>query len=290
MPIVEIEQGSPSWLSLRKTKITATDMNVLMGFGHCTPLQLWKRKLDLEEQPKVYMGEKGHEAEGVARFVYEQRFQEVMWPSVYVSDTHEWAMASLDGLSEDRKQALEIKLIGKNDFDWIFSNQKCLPQYYPQVQWQLFVLDLQKMQFMGYIASDAFLIVNVFRDEEYIEKMKKVAWDFYQKLVNFEPPEMTNKDFIERSDDQWRKAKEAWNDLQIAKNNLEIHETALKKVILEMSNGQSATGFGLSASKIVRKGNIEFREIPAIKEMPAEELNKYRKPPTEYWKISIGKE
>lgn len=289
MPIIEVDQGNPQWLSLRKTKITTTDMNVLMGFGHCTPLQLWKRKLDLEPEPKVYMGEKGHEAEDVARSIYEKQCQEVMWPTVYVSDTHKWAMASLDGMSEN-DDVVEIKLVGQDDYSLVCKSQKCLPQYYPQVQWQMFVTGLKVMSFMVFINSDQWEIVSVERDEEYIDKMKKVAWDFYQKLVNFEPPEMTNKDFIERDDTEWNCLCSLWKKLQKEKKLLEKEEEDLKLMILGACNGQSSSGSGVSASKIVRKGNIEFREIPYVKEMPLEELNKYRKSPTEYWKISIGKE
>ena len=49
--MIELEQGSPEWLSWRRTVITATDASVIMGNNPWeTPYSCWQRKLGLLEE------------------------------------------------------------------------------------------------------------------------------------------------------------------------------------------------------------------------------------------------
>ena len=51
MGIINLIQGSPEWLELRKNKITGTDSSVLLGSNPFkTRLELWQQKMGLKEQ------------------------------------------------------------------------------------------------------------------------------------------------------------------------------------------------------------------------------------------------
>lgn len=184
--IIDIEQGTPEWLALRKTKITATDASVIMG---CNP---WKTKLQLynekisEENNEVtneHM-QRGTLLEPFARALFTIKTGIKVKPAVIVND---WTMASLDGLSECGKHAVEIKCPHKQKSSGALSKKIPLI-YYPQVQHIIWVLNLSKMSYFSFVGVDGIVVV-VERDEEFIEKMILEEWKFYLCLQNRTPPE-----------------------------------------------------------------------------------------------------
>jgi hypothetical protein len=63
---------------------------------------------------------------------------------------------------------------------------------------------------------------------------------------------------------------------------LENEEKELRDILICMSNKKNTVGAGIKVSKIVRKGNIDYS---IVHELNGVNLERYRKPPTECWKI-----
>jgi len=61
----------------------------------------------------------------------------------------------------------------------------------------------------------------------------------------------------------------------------------LRNDLIEMAQGSNCRGGGIKLSKVVSKGTIDYKAIP---ELAGVDLEKYRKKPTECWKITQEKE
>lgn len=100
-------------------------------------------------------------------------------------------------------------------------------------------------------------------------------------LCEFDP-ECESK--IERMDN------DEWNDLAIdyrtAKMQVKFLEKQMeeiKKKLIKMINKDICIGNGIELQKITKKGTIDYSKI---EELQFVDLEKYRKPATEYWKIN----
>lgn len=174
MEIVDIEQGTAEWLALRRSKITATDAPIIMGASKWkTRAQLLREKKDpFHVDPINVAMERGRRLEPFARQLFTIKTGMQATPYVIVRN---WAMASLDGLTDD-KTVLEIKcpIAGLHD---------SVPAWYmPQIQHQMWVVDAQKAIYFTFDGIDG-RMVNVDRDEKFIQEMIAQEASFYEDLI-----------------------------------------------------------------------------------------------------------
>jgi putative phage-type endonuclease len=183
--MIQIEQGSELWLELRKTKITATDATTIMGVSPwTTPLELWEQKLDIREPTPINGAMKrGMLLEPKARGLFEKKTGILMVPEVRIKN---FMMASLDGISMDGKEIVEIKCTSKKNHDLAKAN-KIPPYYYPQVQHQIECVGVDRCHYCSFDGNDIVVVV-VYRDNNYIESMLEKELEFYNCLKTFTEP------------------------------------------------------------------------------------------------------
>jgi putative phage-type endonuclease len=184
--IVNVEQGSKEWHDLRKTKITATDACVIMQASPWkTKQQLYYEKtaVDYEVVTNERM-QRGLELEPIAREAFIFETGTFVTPAVVVKD---WAMASLDGITKDGSYIIEIKCPSPK-YHEIALQGRVPDHYYPQLQHQMYVTDLQEAGYVSFDGED-FVCIKVKRDDAYIEKMVEEEKKFYECLVNRTPPQ-----------------------------------------------------------------------------------------------------
>jgi putative phage-type endonuclease len=103
-------QGSQAWLDYRLSRIGSSDAATIAGFNPWkTPMQLYNEKIN---NTKTFVNDamkKGTKLEPVARAAYEELTGQAMFPDVVEHPNHEWMIASLDGISLDKKRVVEIK-------------------------------------------------------------------------------------------------------------------------------------------------------------------------------------
>lgn len=187
----EYIQGTLEWLELRRTKITATDAAVIMGESKWkTKTQLYQEKINgvNREAPNQRM-QRGLDLEPVARDLFTIKTGVRVYPKVVVKD---WAMASLDGIDYGQKILVEIKCPGYADHA-IAVTGKIPNHYYPQLQHQMYVCDLEKMYYFSFDGIDG-IIVEVMRDNKYIEKLISEEFKFYTCIRDRIPPEPSEKE------------------------------------------------------------------------------------------------
>lgn len=202
----EFIQGSPEWLELRSRCITATDAGIILGDSpYCTPRLLWERKKGLAPpQASNEAMERGKAMEETARLAYQEMTGLFVFPQVLFHKQLNFVMASLDGLSIDGKHLVEIKCPMKPDTRYAAKGVPP-PWYIPQLQHQLAVCDLEVMDYFSFDGERG-IIVKVYRDQEFIDRMLKAEQAFYMLMRGDIPPPAQQAD-IDREE-----AEQAWMD------------------------------------------------------------------------------
>lgn len=280
--MVALMQNSAEWLEFRKDMVGASDAPIIMGVSPwITPYKLWEEKLGIKEPaPPTFDMRRGLEREEEARCAFEKETGLSVFPVVKVHPDYPWMMASLDGMDIEERHIVEIKCPGH----MIGLSDTVPDKYYPQVQHQLAVTGLDMAYYFTYTPYSTKLI-EVKRDDEYIKKMIDKELEFYECLVNFTAPTLANRDYTEREDAEWLEMSAMYLDLQKSMKLLEDEETRMRGKLIALSGGANTMGGGVKLLKIARKGNIDYSAIPELKGVNLEE---YRKPSSNMWKITIN--
>jgi putative phage-type endonuclease len=276
----ELVQGSVEWLDLRKKHITGTDAVIIMNASHWkTKVQLYHEKISPEHKTFTNATmQRGIDLEPIARGLFSIKTGIEVYPHVIIK---EWAMASLDGISADSETIVEIKCPGEKDHAIALSG-KVPDHYFPQLQHQMYVAGVQSMYYFSFDGADG-VIVEVARDDAYIEKMIEEELKFYECLQKKSPPEPEPDDYVERDDDLWKQAVDEWIAVKCNLTNYERQEEQLRKKLIFLAGESNAKGAGISLCQVNRKGNIDYAKIPELKNI---DLEKYRKETSSSWRIS----
>lgn len=278
----ELIQGSPEWLEFRKKHIGASDAGVILGINPWkTPLQLWEEKHDLRQSFKSDRMQRGLDLEEAARTRFEQTTGILVTAKVKIHPDHPWMIASLDGIDLDEKNIVEIKCPGPSDHNEAIKGH--IPdKYYPQLQHQMAVTGLDMAYYYSFDGKIG-VIIQVFRDENYIIKMIEKELTFWECVKNFTPPDLCEKDFIQKHDLMWNNIAQDYVKAKEGREHFEKKEESLKELLVAMCEGSNCKGGGISISKVTRRGNIDYSQIPELSNV---ELDKYRKPALNSWRIS----
>lgn len=279
---IDVEQGSPEWLALRRDKIGASDAPAIVGVSPwATPYQKWMEKLLEVDIPDNEHMKYGRENEPKARALYTDLTGIFIHPTVAINNKFDWMMASLDGYNHLEKVAVEIKCPGQKDHELAVSGE--VPKkYYPQLQHQLAVIGLDSIEYFSYRNGEG-VIVTVSRDDEYIENLFKHEFEFLKCMRELTPPPMTEKDVEAISDPRWYNIVPKYVEASQERKRLEKLEEAYKEELVSIANHKSVVGGGVKALRVVKKGNIDYSAIP---ELMGVDLEKYRKPSSCYYKLS----
>jgi putative phage-type endonuclease len=283
MIIYGTEQGSDEWHALRSTKVTSTDSAVILGVDPwTTPYQLMLRKrgLEPEKEPNKYML-RGQDLEPVARAAYIAKTGHPMVPVCIGSYQHQWIMSSLDGVDDTYKRAVEIKCLNAEQ------HQMALDGVIPErcfVQCQHHLLAFDNSVDLDYWSFDGEkgVCLPVEINSEIQDRILKEGKKFYDLLESGGWPELTERDYKARDDASWRIAVQVWDHAKEELERAKALESAARKDLINLCQGASSKGCGVAVRRSVRKGDIDFRQIP---ELSFVDLDQYRKPSIVTWTI-----
>ncbi len=287
MPLLNLRQGTPEWHGYRKGKIGASLAPVIMNVSPWqTQYQLWEEMLEIRP-PKVQTDsmKRGLDLEQRARNLFEMETGIAVFDAVYQHPIIEWMFASLDGYSADCQTIIEIKCPGATDHDSAINGM--IPEkYYPQLQHQIAVTNAKNCFYVSYDGYEI-AIVQAYRDQDYIDELIESETQFIKRVRTFDAPPMTARDVNERSDLDFLFAADKYKTLLRYQKEIEDRIENAKQELIGISEGKNCKGGSLSLTKVVRKGNVDYSQIPELKEI---DLEKYRKPVSSYWKISLNGE
>ena len=270
--VESLVQGSPEWHALRSRMIGASDAPIIMELTPPrwkTPYELWEVKMGLSEQKETWAMSHGKEMEPEARRAYEIEVGDVMFPSVEISQEFPWAMASLDGMNLERTRMVEIKCPGQEAHEKALKGE--IPTYYQcQMQFQMMVTGLEVADYWSYRHGSGVLI-QLKRDDDFIVKMIFACQEFYQYLVDNQPPPLSERDFIDLGETTeglvWALIADEYFNLRHARMFAEKMEEEAKKRLIAASEGKSTKCAAFKFTKSYRKGKIDYDAIPELAEV-----------------------
>jgi len=282
---IDLVQGSTPWLEYRKNKISATDTGKILGFNpFCTSFQLWEEKLGLREPQAVNdKMREGSLLEEEARVYFNKLHETDFKPVVLEHIEYPFMMSSLDGMNS-KGEILEIKC-GKKSYEIAMSNT-IEPYYYSQLQKQMLVSGCDEITYFCYRSESETIEKKYYRDESYIKKIIEAEKEFYQCLLNFTPPPLTDRDYVQKDDKDWRMIAHLYNESCKELDEAERKNKDLRNELIKMANGNSCKGYGVTVSKSIRRGNIDYASIDILKDV---DLDQYRKKASEVWTVRIEK-
>jgi putative phage-type endonuclease len=274
-----------TWLQFRRTKIGASDASAILSLSPWkTPYKLWREKIYGEEDPINPSMQRGIDMESVAREKFEKLTGLVVMPKMLVHPQRDWQMATLDGITLDGESIVEIKC--PNAKVHSMAKDGKLPDYYMcQVQHQMSVAEVDMAFYYSFDGEDGAL-VEVKRDEAYIEEIVAKESEFFNFMQRKIPPELSKHDYVLKEDQKWAilacRQREILEKMKI----LEEEGEEIKQQLIAMADGLSCMGSGIRVAKRHRLGLINYKNIPELMEV---NLEQYRKSPIEYWEISTCK-
>lgn len=283
-----ILQDTPEWHEMRKNRIGASDAATIMGVSPwSSPYMLWEEKLGLRPPKEMnFAMSEGKRKEESARKRFSEIIGKNIQPDVIIHPTYNYLLASLDGISEDRQIICEIKHPGRKDHEEALEGR--VPEkYYPQVQMQMEVSGLPLNHYFSCYGEDACVVI-VERNRAFIDKMMPLLHDFYKCMITFKPPELTERDYEDKSsDNMWYNVSHDYKKIKQRIEEMQEQEEILRKQLIELSHDRNCRGNGISVRKSVRVGNVDYKAIPELKLI---DLDKYRKEPITCWTINQDKD
>src|SRR5580765_4502370 len=128
MKLINLVQGSESWKTWRRKKLCGSDASSILGVNPFKSMhKLYEEKVFGFEQEDNENMRRGRELEPIALEAFEKEFDLIMMPMVVQHDELDWMAASLDGMTLDQSQFVEIKC-GKKAFFFMEAGE--IAKYY----------------------------------------------------------------------------------------------------------------------------------------------------------------
>lgn len=185
MKEINLVQGSKEWLDYRQGKIMATDMSAILEYSNYkSRVDLWHEKVGLIKHiQETAAMQRGTRLEPIARKWYEDLKGEIFEPIVAEHDKIYYLGASFDGISVDRKRAVEIKCGNKT---FLYAEKGVIfEDYLCQVQQQMLISELECIDMLFYHPDKQPIVIPVYRDDRFINRMLKESEEFWFCVENF---------------------------------------------------------------------------------------------------------
>ena len=276
------EQGSPEWLSYRSFRIGASDLPIIIGTSpYKTPFQLYQEKIgcaDSVETPNMTFGK---QQESLVRDMVNNLLGTDYFPIVFQHTDHHWAMCSLDGYSSGNNGFIEIKCANAEDHE--MASKGIVPEkYQAQIQWQFFVSGCSIGTYVSYHKGNI-VHFHVKADLAYIADLKDKAEEFYIRVINLNPPPLTEDDYHVVDEPELVSLAEEFAAKKIAYEEMGRWIDATRATLIEnMKNDRNMCG-SLKLEKFTRKGSVNYHKIPELKSI---DLDQYRSESVDYWKVA----
>jgi putative phage-type endonuclease len=268
--ILKLVQGTQEWHDHRARSRNASETPAVLGVSPWqTPYQLWLLKTGRAEQKVTPAMQRGTELEPAARAAYELQTGHIMEPLVLVDGEYS---ASLDGITLAGDLVLEIKcpFKGRDSDLWKAVETGQVPDYYGwQIEHQLMVAGAKRAHLWVFEGTQGILLEVAARTERWQEI--RSGWDGFMKYLESDtPPPLSERDTKTRDDQEWRQVAARY---LAAKRQSEVSAAALDEVkaaLAALATHPSESGAGISVSQFWKRGNIDYKKVPALKDVDLE--------------------
>lgn len=278
------------WLKWRHQGLGSSDAPVVMGRSpYKTRLKLYEEKILAEpEEKQNFITDKGHRLEPIARRKFaamralERGVEDPFEPRLFHLSDLPFIKASLDGCSVNGTEFIEIKYVGKAEFE----NLKEVPErYVDQIQHQFMVSNCAVCHFVLINDIEEVRYFSVYPNEERMLQIlaeETVFWNDH--VIAKKPPEPSPGDYVEV---RFKGAAKLVQEYKLLKRQFEEIEAQLEEArarLLEHVKHPRSTCRGIKIIQVERKGNVDYAKIPELKSV---DLERYRKPSSTSWTIRL---
>lgn len=293
MILLDIEQDTPAWHEVRRTKIGGSDAPCIMGVGFKKPSQVMEEKLLAKTSFQTSAMRRGKIIEPIARDYLSKIRNTDYKPVVGINQDAEWQMASLDGW--DGTSFTEIKSPNDETFQKVKRGDTPI-DYYWQIQHQCCVfdapfgyLDVFKTKWVEDKAQwviEDYQSTKIEKDEASIVELLAKEYEFYERMINFQyPPDETSKP-IPRQDHEAAEVTDAIIKAKILMEEAKERYEIVRDGAILVANEVPYRCNGVIVRKLFVKGDIDYDRI--LKEHGIDK-EKYRKPPRIQWRVECPK-
>lgn len=195
MKIIDLPQGTPEWREWRLDGVGASEVPSLLGispYADASREDVKREKVTRVPREETYAMRRGKLLEPAARLAYQQGRPCEVRVCCVQHDDYPWALASLDGLCQDRHGewwVLELKCQKQEVHAQVLAG--IVPYWHmPQVQWQLFCTGLTRCDYASFSKAKRFApherlkIITVERDDALIARLLDEAADFWLEVMD----------------------------------------------------------------------------------------------------------
>jgi len=307
MKIVDVTQRSPDWLRWRAQGVTASEAAIVLGRSpYKTPWRLWAertglaREADLSANPHV---QRGVAREDWARKAFEERHGTMLLPLCGKSEEHPVLRASFDGIADDGSP-VELKVPAERTFAEVAAKKTEAPAfrlYWPQVQHQLFVADVEHGWLMFYGGHKRLLEFPVERDEDFLTgELVPACLQFWEAIAKRkEPPRDPARDLyvpVGEELDHWSVLAGEYRDLLREKARLDALLKESKEdlgrvevaLIAMMGGFLAAEAAGLKVTRFLQHGAIDYGKAlkALLPDLDAAAVEEYRRKASERVRVT----
>jgi hypothetical protein len=182
---------------------------------------------------------------------------------------------------------LEIKAPykGRESELWKAIEAGRVPEYYGwQIEHQLMVAGAQRAHLWVFDGKEGLLLEIAARTDRWQEI--RSAWDQYVTYLESDtPPPLSERDTRVRDDQEWRQAAARY---LVAKQQSEVSAAALdeaKAALVSLASHPSESGCGVSVSQFWKRGAVDYKKVPALKDV---DLEKYRSPSRMETRVAVS--
>ena len=293
------------WLIWRRSGIGSSDAAAIHNRSpYLTKLECHVEKAsnDITEEESNFAMNKGNQFEPIARKIFsaeynmENNADEDFQPRLLIHAEFPFMIASLDGAKKDLTETCEIKYQGKEAHlkladESLDIKLKIKEYYWIQMQHQLFVSGAKFCWFVSYNPDCAIQLLKckVYPDEDFFKTHIAECSKFWAGVQANIAPELSEKDFKLLT----KKGAKA-----IAKRMISIKESlsvinaeydTLKTELLTMVDHPKMRILSLRINQTNRAGSIQYKDIPEVKALPKETLEKYRGSGSSFYVVTLDK-
>lgn len=277
-------QGSDAWLEFKKDKIGSSQAASIAGKNpYETPLMCYEAIINKTSKPVAPAMQRGKDEEPRALRWLNSSINSCFLPKVVQSVEFPMLMASLDGFmfKDGKPTGCEIKTPGIDVH--LRAIEGVVPEHYLwQIYHQMLVTGAESWLYVSWTGRDA-VVIEVKRDEESIAKLLEIELKFCNKLFKREPPEATDKDWVDNTEFEVL----AWEYKRLERDIKEMtskRDYLKEEILKEVSNIHPRVRIGsiLKIQRIEKKGSVDYSKIPELENV---DLEQYRKPSVSYWRM-----
>jgi putative phage-type endonuclease len=287
-----MQQRTEAWRQWRAEGIGASLAPGVMGVNPWFPrtpyevfLLLTKR---VEAPPETAAMRRGLALEAAARRAFETQTGLIVEPATREHSEHPFLRASLDGITLDGTEIVELKVPGRETFEAIRAVREVPPHYYWQVQQQLAVSGAARCHLWLYGQDEDGVLLPVLPNQDDIARLVTAAKALWSCVQTDTAPPHTDRDTVVRTDPEWLRAAAEYRHAEhVVTEWTPVLDRARRTLIALMQGAAHVEGAGIVATRFARQGTVDYKAIVHAR-LPDVDMAAYRRPGGEQVRITVS--